>query len=141
MLDDGIAKARENPGLMIYKLQTSAYKYSWALIPISVPFVALLFLWRRKFKLYDHAIFVTYSLAFMMLGVVVLSIAGALGFAEGLIVVSTMAVPVVHMFAQLRGAYGLGKFSALWRTVALTIFSFLALTTFTAMLLAMGLME
>jgi hypothetical protein len=140
-LDEGIAKARENPSLMIYKLQTSAYKYSWALIPISVPFVALLFLWRRTFNLYDHAIFVTYSLAFMMLLVVVLSIAGAIGASENLIVVSALTVPVVHMFAQLRGAYGLGKSSALWRTVALTIFSFLALATFTVLLLSMGLME
>ncbi|CAN5217527.1 DUF3667 domain-containing protein [soil metagenome] len=140
-LDHGIAKAAENPGLMIYKLQTSAYKYSWALIPISVPFLALLFLWKRQFKLYDHAIFVTYSLAFMMLLVVVLSILGAAGIPAGFIVVSALAVPVVHIFAQLRGAYGLGKPSALWRTVALTVFSFVALTTFVVMLLAMGLME
>jgi hypothetical protein len=42
-LDHGIAKANANPGLAIYKLQMSAYKYSWALIPISAPFVALLF--------------------------------------------------------------------------------------------------
>ena len=50
VLDHGIEKANENPGLMLYKLQSSAYKYSWALIPISVPFVALLFLWRRRFS-------------------------------------------------------------------------------------------
>ncbi|MGO8609952.1 hypothetical protein ACC848_44155, partial [Rhizobium johnstonii] len=64
-LDKGIAKANRNPGLLLYKLQSSAYKYSWALIPISTPFVALLFLWHRRYKLYDHAIFVTYSLAFI----------------------------------------------------------------------------
>src|SRR5690242_17278647 len=34
-LDHGIAKANANPGLAIYKLQMSAYKYSWVLIPIS----------------------------------------------------------------------------------------------------------
>jgi hypothetical protein len=41
-LDAGIAKANADPGLALYKLQTSAYKYSWALIPLSTPFVALL---------------------------------------------------------------------------------------------------
>ena len=71
MLDKGIIKTRANPALALYKLQSSAYKYSWALIPISVPFVALLFLWKRRYKLYDHAIFVTYSLSFMMLLVTV----------------------------------------------------------------------
>jgi hypothetical protein len=141
ILDLGLAKASENPGLMIYKLQTSAYKYSWALIPISTPFVAFLFLWKRKFKLYDHAIFVTYSLAFMMLFVAVLSIAGAIGVAEGLLTAFAMTIPVAHMFVQLREAYELSIMSALWRTIALTVFAFVALATFTSLLLAMGLMD
>ena len=118
-LDHGIAKANANPELALYKLQSSAYKYSWALIPISVPFVALLFLWRRKFKLYDHAIFVTYSLSFMMLLVTVVSllaIVSAPGWTYGLLIAFA---PPVHIFAQLRGAYALRWFSALWRTVAL----------------------
>jgi hypothetical protein len=28
-------------------------------------------------------------------------------------------VPPIHMFVQLRQTYGLGKFAALWRTIAL----------------------
>jgi hypothetical protein len=47
--------AKENPSLLIYKLQTNAYKFSWLLIIISVPFVALLFLWRWR-PLYDHTV-------------------------------------------------------------------------------------
>jgi hypothetical protein len=140
-LDKGIAKARANPGLALYKLQSSAYKFSWALIPISVPFVALLFLWRRRYKLYDHAIFVTYSLAFMMLLVVALSLAGMLNLSSGLIVAGALLVPPVHMFFQLRGAYSLSRLSALWRTVALMVFSFMALMAFAALLLVLGLME
>jgi hypothetical protein len=141
MFDKGIAKARANPGLALYKLQSSAYKFSWALIPISVPFVALMFLWRRRFHLYDHAIFVTYSLAFMMLFVVALTLAGNIGLSTGLIVLAALTVPPVHMFAQLRGAYSLRKRSALWRTIALMIFSFIALNAFAVLLLVMGLME
>ena len=53
-LDAAIRKAAENPGLLAYKLQANAYKFSWALIPISVPFVWLLFLWRRQYRAYDH---------------------------------------------------------------------------------------
>ncbi len=37
-LDKGLGKANENPALLGYKLQTNAYKFSWALIPISLPF-------------------------------------------------------------------------------------------------------
>ncbi|MEO6217405.1 MAG: hypothetical protein ABIO86_15350, partial [Sphingomonas sp.] len=114
---------------------------SWALIPISVPFVALMFLWRRRFHLYDHTIFVTYSLAFMMLFVVALSLAGSIGLSTGLIVLAALTAPPVHMFAQLRGAYSLRKRSALWRTIALMIFSVVALNAFAILLLVLGLME
>ncbi len=140
-LDRGIAKANANPGLALYKFQSSAYKYSWALIPISVPFVALLFLWKRRYKLYDHTIFVTYSLSFMLLLVTTFTLGleiGAPGWILGLMLAFG---PPIHLFAQLRGAYELRKRSALWRTVALTMFAFVALMLFLALLLAMGLME
>ena len=138
-LNKGIAKANANPGLMLYKLQSSAYKYSWALIPISTPFVALLFLWRRRYKLYDHAIFVTYSLAFMMIMVVVLSAMIRLNASETLISSIALLLPPLHMFVQLRGAYELRKRSALWRTIALISFAWIALLTFVMLLLAVGL--
>ena len=140
-LDEGVAKANKNPGLALYKLQTSAYKYSWALIPLSTPFVALLFLWRRRFNLYDHAIFVTYSLAFMMLLVTALTLGGALGAGAALISLAAMLVPPVHMFAQLRGAYSLRKRSALWRTVMLLAFAFTVLLAYVVLLMLHGLTE
>jgi len=139
-LDEGIEKARHNPELALYKLQTSAYKYSWALIPISVPFVALLFLWRRRFRMYDHAIFVTYSLSFMMLGatlVTVLMMVGAPPWIYGNLIAFG---PPVHLFFQLRGTYALGWFSALWRTFALLVFACVTLTLFLLLLLGLGLM-
>ena len=140
-LDEGIDQAAANPALAIYKLQSSAYKYSWLLIPLSTPFVALLFLWRRRFTLYDHAIFVTYSIAFMMMVLIMLTIAGMTGMGSQWIVPLAMLVPPVHMFAQLRGAYSLGKTSAAWRTVALLTFSFTVLIGFAALLLIHGLMD
>jgi len=139
-LDKGIAKARANPGLLIYKLQSSAYKFSWALIPLSVPFVWLLFLWRRGFHMYDHAMFVTYSLSFMTLLVIILSIAGAAGLGSDVIGTVALVAPPLHMYKQLRGAYRLRRFSALWRTMFLLSFAFVALMFFLLMLLGMGLM-
>ena len=67
-LDKGIlSKWKKNPSLMLYKLQANGYKFSWLLIPLSIPLVWLLFAWRRQYNGYDHAVFVTYSLAFMSL--------------------------------------------------------------------------
>lgn len=140
MLDKGIAKVNANPGLMLYKLQSSAYKYSWALIPISIPLVALLFLWRRQYKLYDHAIFVTYSLSFMMFLVVVLSLCLTINAPYWIFATLLLVAPPVHMFAQLRGAYSLRKRSALWRTIVLLHLASIALLAFGALLLVLGLM-
>ncbi|MFO1241017.1 MAG: DUF3667 domain-containing protein [Sphingomonadaceae bacterium] len=138
MIDNAIKHAVKNPALLLYKMQSNAYKFSWALIPISIPFVWLLFAFRRQFKPYDHAIFVTYSLSFMSLFLVVLSILGKLGPIEGLRGPLIFFGPPAHMFFQLRGAYQISIFSAAWRTMALLIIAFLVLIVFGTILLALG---
>ncbi len=125
---------KDNPSLVIYKLQNNAYKYSWALIPISVPFVWLLFAFRRRYYLYDHTVFVTYSLCFMtLLAVLVMA-----GNAVGLPFVAALAflAPPLHMYKQLRGTYALTRFEALWRTGALLGIALTALILFTMLILA-----
>ena len=118
-------KAKQNPELLIYKLQANAYKYSWLLIPISVPFVWLLFAWRRRFGLYDHTVFVTYSLCFMMALLIVASIGAAEGVAA-LVVIPVLYAPF-HLYRQLRETYALGRGGAIVRTVALLAFAAVAL--------------
>ena len=140
-LDHGIAKANANPGLAIYKLQSSAYKYSWVLIPLSTPVVALLFLWRRRFGMYDHAIFVTFSIAFMMILVIAVTLAGAAGLPGGWITLVMLLVPPIHIYKQLRGTYQLSRFSAAWRMIALVHFASFVLAIFTCLLLLHGLTE
>lgn len=136
-LGQPLGQAARNPELMLYKLQNNAYKYSWALIPISLPFMWLLFPFSRRFRLYDHMVFVTYSLAFMTLLLVVAMILGMVGLevAAGLL----MLVPPVHMYRQLKGAYDLDAWSALWRTVLLAVFATTAIGLFAALLFALGL--
>lgn len=136
-------KAKENPSLLVYKLQSNAYKFSWALIPISVPFLWLLFLHRRRYreyKAYDHTVFVTYSIAFMSLGVITLSILRPLGLPSVAAALAITFGPPVHMYRQLRGAYGLSRWSAAWRTFALINFAFIAASLFFTLLLALGLL-
>lgn len=134
-------KAEENPSLLIYKLQTNAYKFSWALIPISVPFLWLLFLHRRRYrayKAYDHTVFVTYSIAFMSLGVIVLSFLRLLRAPEVIAGFAMTLVPPIHMYRQLRAAYELSRWSALWRTFVLINFAFIAAMLFFTGLMMLG---
>lgn len=138
-IDKGIEKANENPGLALYKLQTNSYKFSWALIPLSIPFVWMLFFWRRRYKGYDHAVFVTYSLSFMSLLSIVLTIAGGLGLAAGAIASAALMIPPVHIFFQMKGAYRLRGWSALLRTSILLMCIVLILPLFLLLLLGLGL--
>jgi hypothetical protein len=117
--DTLIKKWREDPGLMLYKLQTNAYKFSWLLIPLSIPFVWAMFFWKRRFKAYDHAIFVTYSLSFMSLLFVVLSVLGTIGAPTQVIVFCALLIPPVHIHMQLKNGYDLSHRQAFWRTMAL----------------------
>ena len=140
-IDAALTKAEENPELLLYKLQNNAYKFSWLLIPLSVPFVSLLFFHRRRyrqFRAYDHTVFVTYSIAFMTLGLVALTILRLVGIGEALIGLALVLVPPLHMFRQLRGAYGLTRWSAIWRTLALLVFATLATGLFLALLVLIG---
>ena len=141
-VDRGIRKANENPALLLYKIQTNAYKFSWALIPISVPFLWLLFLHRRRYrrehKAYDHLVFVTYSIAFMSLAMVALFLLQSIGIGGGLVGVAFVLIPPIHVYRQLKGAYRLSRFSAAWRTVVVLVFASLALTLFLLLLLAIG---
>jgi hypothetical protein len=132
------AKAKANPSLLIYKLQNHAYKFSWALIPLSVPFLWLLFPFSRRFHLYDHTVFVTYSLCFMTLLTILLTLFGLAGIPAGPLVLAAILLPPVHMYKQLKGAYRLSRPSALWRAFALLVFSNLVLSLFAFMLLALG---
>jgi len=142
-LNQAWLRAKQNPSLLIYKLETNAYKFSWALIPISVPFLWLLFLHRRRyrrFKAYDHVVFVTYSIAAMSLGLVVLSLLRPLGIGSTFIGLAIVLVPPIHIYRQLRGAYSLSRFSALWRTAALLVFACVAAMIFFLLLLTLGLL-
>lgn len=137
-LDHGLEKWTKNPALMLYKLQSSVYKFSWLLIPLSLPFMWLLFCWRREYRLYDHTVFITYSIAFMSLLFVAIAVAGALGLSSGWIVAASFAIPFVHLFRQMKQAYRLRWHSALLRTLLLSFLITVILTLFLALLLLLG---
>jgi hypothetical protein len=139
-IDERIEKKLLNPDLALYKVQQAFYKFSFLLVPLSIPMVALLFAWKRGFTFYDHGVFVLYSLTFVamtaMLAVVLQGAPRIIGSVYGSL--ASIAVPV-HMYAQLKGTYGLGWFSALWRTLALLVLSLLVLSVFVALIVVLGL--
>lgn len=139
-IDKAMKKWEENPSLMLYKLQANFYKFSWLLIPLSLPFVWLLFAWKRRYNGYDHAVFITYSLSFMTLLLIALALLALAGVGSMWIFFATILIPPIHMYKQLRQAYDLSRFSAAWRLAALMMFITIILTVFLNLLILLGIM-
>jgi hypothetical protein len=134
-------KALKNPDLILYKVQTKAYKLSFLLVPLSLPWLWLLFAWRRDVKMYDHAIFALYSISFMSLLFVVASIALTFDVTSQWLWVPLVLSPLVHMYAQLKGTYSLNRFGATWRTGVLAMASMLTLGIYAALMTVMGVLD
>ncbi|MCM0000568.1 MAG: DUF3667 domain-containing protein [Erythrobacter sp.] len=138
-LDEGIIKKwQKNPSLMLYKLQSNGYKFSWLLIPLSLPFLWLMFAWRRQYKAYDHAIFITYSLSFMSLLFIVMSILSTIPDGSDWAALLFLIAAPLHLYKQLRHAYGLSRFSAFWRFCVLLFCTQIVLALFLQVLLLLG---
>ncbi|OYU16320.1 MAG: hypothetical protein CFE37_01175 [Alphaproteobacteria bacterium PA4] len=140
-LNEKARAALKNPELVFYKIQGKAYKLSFLLVPMSLPWLWLMFAWKRGVKMYDHAIFALYSISFMSLLFIVASIALALDVTDQWLWIPLLITPVVHMYFQLKGAYSLSRFSALWRTGVLSISAFLTLAFYLVLIIAVGVLD
>lgn len=152
-IDARVHEALLNPDFALYRIEQKAYKLSFLLIPLSLPTLWLLFVFRRDVHTYDHVVFALYSLSFMSLLFIAIALLakfdptaggdysdGHKGFSGGLGGVLVLAAPV-HMFVQLKGAYRLGWFGALWRTFVLAIASIVTLGLFAALIVVIGLAD
>lgn len=136
--DAKVQRQLANPELLLYRLKNTAYKLSFMLIPISLPFLWLMFLGKRNVAVYDHAVFSLYSLSFMSLLFAAAALLSAAGLGK-LMALAVVSVPPIHMFLQLRETYQLGTFAALWRTVALLCVAGTAFTLFLVLIVMMNL--
>jgi hypothetical protein len=137
-VDALLRHALHDPELFLYRLENTAYKYLFMLIPISLPFLWLMFINRSDVAIFDHAVFSLYSLSFMSLLIVVCALLGLLGLGA-LGVALLFFVPPLHMFLQLRETYRLGLFSALWRTLMLLGIAGVAFLLFVLFILVLSL--
>ena len=142
VLHDKARAALKNPELVLYKIQGKAYKLSFLLVPMSLPWLWLMFAFRRDVRLYDHAVFALYSISFMSLLFVIGSLAVTGGVSFGPFWFALVCVaPIAHMYAQLKGAYALTRFGASWRTAALTFAAIITLSLYAALMIVIGVLD
>ena len=113
-LKEGMKKANKNPTLLLYKLQSNGYKFAWLLIPLSLPFVWLVTIGAggnlRQHHFYDHAIFTTYSIAFMSLLFLLCAMLSQAGWDSAWF--AMVIIPPLHLYKHLRHSYGFSRLSA-----------------------------
>ncbi len=136
-----VKKTQTNPDLILYKLKSNGYKFAWLLIPLSIPFVWLVTIGVRGHRFYDHAVFTTYSLAFMSLVFIAVVLLGGLGVETGLIIPLALGYALFHLYRQLRHAYALTRIGALIRLIFLLASIVIALVLFALILLVLGMLS
>jgi hypothetical protein len=119
-------------------MKNSAYKFAFMLVPISLPFLWLMFFWRKGVMMYDHAIFTLYELSFLSLWYVLIALMAKSQLPEGLVVVASL-FPPVHVFMQLKETYALGWFATAWRTIAVLVAGCIVLALFALLVLFISL--
>lgn len=55
-LNEKVSEAQKNPQLTLYKIQNKVCKFSCMLVPLSLPWLWLMFAFRRNVRIYDHAV-------------------------------------------------------------------------------------
>ncbi len=134
-------KALKNPDLVFYKIQGKAYKFSFLLVPLSLPWLWLIFAWKRGVRMYDHAVFALYSISFMSLLFIIGSIALTLDLTVGWLWTLLFGASFTHLFFQLKGTYGLRKRSAAWRTIAMSFGAFMTLAIYGVLMIVLGVID
>lgn len=132
-------KANKNPDLLLYKLQSNGYKFAWLLIPLSIPFVWLATLGKRGHRFYDHAVFTTYSIAFMSLLFIVVTLSVKFNVLTSLVVPAALLYAPFHMYRQLRHAYGTSRVGGVFRLALLLTCTSIVVILFLSILISLGL--
>lgn len=133
------AKAKKNPELLLYKMQSNGYKFAWLLIPLSIPFVWLATIGKRGHRFYDHAVFTTYSIAFMSLLFIVVTLSWKFNIMPGLVTTAALFYAPFHMYRQLRHAYGTSRIGAVFRLFLLLNCTGIVVLLFLTILINLGL--
>jgi hypothetical protein len=136
------AKLRENllnPELAVYRIQNAAYENAFLLVPISLPLIWLLFIWRRGTTWFDHSVYILYSLSYVSLLFIFISLLAMVPGAAAVLVAPLLFASVVHSYFHLKGGYGLSWFSAAWRLPFQLAFAVIGLSIYLLVIIVLGL--
>ncbi len=132
-----IAYAMKHPRELGMEIQAWLHRVAIAFLPISALLLGLLFVFQRRFVLFDHAIFSMHSLSFMGLLLTVSTLVGLVPIVGWVGNLLTLAVPV-HLFVHMRGTYRTSIAGTLIRMFLLGVLSSIAFAMLMAAVVVLG---
>jgi Protein of unknown function (DUF3667) len=132
-LSDRLGRVLDDPERFRLVLEQWSERFAFLALPLAAGLLSLLFVFQRRFYVFDHTIFSLHSLSAVGLMLTVAMLFSKL--TGGLSNLLLLAAPA-HLFAHMRGVYGTGVFGTLVRMAFLLVGSFLgALAIFFGLLL------
>ncbi|HEY2050962.1 MAG TPA: DUF3667 domain-containing protein [Caulobacteraceae bacterium] len=118
-----------------FKLQLEAWgeRFAFLMLPISAVILSVLFVFQRRFYVFDHLIFSMHSLSFMGLLISTVMLLSILGHGSFLL----FAAPV-HLFFHMRGVYRTSVAGTLLRMTLLFLASLVAFCVLIVALVLVG---
>lgn len=111
-----LGRALSHPDALASAMRDHAENFAFFMLPISALILAVIFLFRRGYVLFDHLVFSMHSLAFQgLLIVVVMGLNGLVGSTASTLLWASPA----HLFVHMRGVYLTGVPGTLVRMAVL----------------------
>lgn len=126
----------EDPERFKLVLEGQSERFAFLMLPLATLLLTLLFVFQRRFYIFDHTIFALHSLSFQGLLFWAAMLAGQLW--DPLSGLLFLAAPV-HLFLHMRGVYGTGVAGTLLRMTLLFLGSFVGFVVLLMLLFLVGL--
>jgi hypothetical protein len=130
-----VGLAFAHPDRLIDAMHDKAHDFAFLMLPLSALLLAGIFVFQRRFVLFDHFVFSMHSLAFQ-------------GFLISTVILGKMLSPAfgwllwaapIHLYVHMRGTYGTGRSGTLLRMAVLFIGSGVGFAILLGALLLVGL--
>lgn len=129
--EEHIRRVTQNPRLFLATVKTWAPRLSLLFVPLTMLVLALMYFWRRRVYVYDHAIHALHLHSWIYLvATSAIGLGAFIGAGEAALVF--LLILPVYVFFSLRAAYGSGIVSSLARTLLLGLFWWVAMVVLVA---------
>jgi len=128
----------DDPERFFLVLEVWAHRVAVLALPVSALILSLLFVFQRRFYVFDHLVFSMHSLAFQLLLLTTIFILGAL---VGPVAWWLLLAAPAHLFAHMRGTYATSVIGTLLRMAVLFFFTVVAFSLLAVLWLYLGFSE